>query len=93
MSKIFQVISVDFKNPLTGEVKKGQQFLGLAVFTAEELKSFRESKKTLGDMIKNIKIFEPEDPMKYAESDPNMKDLIEGLNQMKSELEEIQEED
>ncbi len=88
MSKVFQVISIDFKNPLTGEVKKNCQFLGLAPFTLNELREFKKTDASVGDFIQDIRVFSPENPLDYVDEIPEMRDLINGISELGDELSE-----
>lgn len=88
MDPVFQIVSIDFHNPLTGTNHTNQQFLGLAVFSAADLDALAKSGKTLGDLITNIRIHKPEDPLSYAKDIPEMKDLVEGIRELAAAAEE-----
>ena len=83
---MFQVITLSFKNPKTGEEKKGHHFLGLAAFSKEEFEEIR--KASLGEVLTGIVIGEPEDPLKYAKEHPEIKDLMDGVASLQQEYEE-----
>lgn len=85
-SGMFQIIKISFRNPLTGEEKKDVHFMGPAAFSKEEFDQLKS--KTLGELITAISIGEPEDPMKYAHTDPEIKDLMDSFADLGQEYED-----
>lgn len=84
----FQVIKITFNMP-DGSTKD-IQFMGPAAFTPEEWNTIK--KQPLGAIIAGIAIGDPEDPMTYVESDPKIKDLVDGIQELQSEYQQKSEE-
>lgn len=80
---MIQVVKISFKNPDTGEIVTSH-FMGPAAFTKDEFDKIKQQR--LGDVVTALVIGEPEDPMDYAESHPEMKDLMESMADLREEI-------
>lgn len=83
-SGMFQVIKISFRNPDTGEEIKDVHFLGPAAFSKEDFERIKHH--NLGDVVTGLVIGAPEDPMKYADTNPEIKDLMDSMADLREEL-------
>lgn len=79
---MFQCIRISIRKP-DGTITT-RDALAPAFMTEEEFKHIQD--KPLGEVLTDIRIFPPENPVDYVEDHPEMKDLMEGIKDLAAQI-------
>lgn len=85
---LFQVLRLTVQNPATNQTQT-IDFLGPAIVNAEEWEKMKADGITLGDIIKDIQLGNPETPLQHIDLHPEMQELHDGITELKSQYETL----